>query len=188
MHGPADPGWEPQDSGSGTPTVENVYHDGQSHRMVEVRQKEQYGSSDTLREWTFYDGGGSLLQSQAETGDPNRVIVVDYSYDYKGRLSSVSVPYEVGQASGSYGLPHGPPARLHVRFAGKGHRVENPDGSQVQMHYYAGSQRRADARIICRATVRRTEHDSSHEYSIGNPMVHGRHNPLRFDALVAWSW
>ena len=137
VHGRLTEVWEPQDSGSGTPTVENVYHDGQSRRMVEVRQKEQYGSSDTLREWTFYDGGGSLLQSQSETDDPNRVVIVDYSYDHKGRVSRVSVPYEVGQAGGSYRSPENgqPQARYTYDSHGRVTRVENPDGSQVQTYY-----------------------------------------------------
>ncbi len=96
-----------------------------------------YNATPTYqRSWTFYDGLGRAIQTQtaAENG---WLVVQDTAYDALGRAVTVTLPYTVASAGGTYITPNWSRPKTITRYDGLG-RVEQviaPDGATTTHAY-----------------------------------------------------
>ncbi|MCI0530231.1 MAG: FG-GAP-like repeat-containing protein, partial [Nitrospira sp.] len=82
--------------------------DGIAPEGTLVKKREVNGQSGTLDSYTFVDGLGRTIQTKTEapeTPTPNQQIVVDTTYNSRGLVDKVSVPYQIA-ATTDYSTPN----------------------------------------------------------------------------------
>ena len=106
--------WPPGDTPWSTTTASTVKEysvPDSSDRPVWMHTKQRdddgTGSATYLESWSFYDGLGRRIQSQAESDDPGWIILNNRTYDALGRVEKEYLPYQVEAAGGGYQQPEG---------------------------------------------------------------------------------
>lgn len=80
---------------------------------------------------TFTDGLGRVIQSKKEAPSSSQEVLVNTTYDIRGKVESVSIPYFASAVSG-YTIPSvNPKSTFEYDVVGRSSKVNNPDGSIV---------------------------------------------------------
>jgi len=96
------------------------------------------GSAATyLDAWSFYDGLGRVIQSQAEAADAGQSILVNTFYNGLDKVVTQTLPYLYSAAGGSYRTPDwSKPKKQYAYDAlSRTTQVTNPDGTTVRTYY-----------------------------------------------------
>jgi len=106
--------------------------------MAETRT-DPYTTPTYRRSWTFYDGLGRPIQTQAvrANGSSPWLVVQDTAYDALGRPMTVTLPYTVTAAGGAYITPNWDRPRTVTRYDALGRVVQvvAPDGATTAHAY-----------------------------------------------------
>jgi YD repeat-containing protein len=107
------------------------------HAVRKDTQPDSVATASYRQDWTFYDGLGQVIQTQAEGATPAQGVLVSTRYNALGLVVSQTVPY-FGTASGVYqplSAWAGKTSTTTYDALGRATRVTQPDGSWVDMVY-----------------------------------------------------
>ena len=96
---------------------------------------DEAGGDNYLHSYTFRDGLGRTIQTQAES-EGGQHSVTDVWYHETGQVKKQSIPYSVSGVAGTYINPAAHPAtQYQYDGLGRGTVVTAPDGSQTKTYY-----------------------------------------------------
>ncbi|MCS6845557.1 MAG: hypothetical protein NZ528_14760 [Caldilineales bacterium] len=126
--------------GSTSPTVRYTYTNyAGATAPYRVTEERQDGSAGTgyLERYTFYDGLGRVVQTQAEAAASNQSILVSFQYNPLGLVTKENVPYFYAAAPGVYRTPDWTQSKTETTYDALGRvtKVIHPDGTTTQTHY-----------------------------------------------------
>ena len=132
--------WQPGEiSGTTSATIEMVYTNyggGSAPFTVQKRQLETQGGATYLDSWTFYDGVGRIIQTQAETATANQSVLVSSAYNPRGQVMKQTVPYVYGAAGGAYRTPDWTTkTQYDYDRLGRPQQITNTDNTTVLTSY-----------------------------------------------------
>ncbi len=136
---------EPQDKSAtpNTPTEKIDYYKGTTANnkacsnswCVHDMKLDEAGGDNYLHSYTFRDGLGRTIQTQAES-EGGQHSVTDVWYHETGQVKKQSIPYSVSGVAGTYINPAAHPAtQYQYDGLGRGTVVTAPDGSQTKTYY-----------------------------------------------------
>jgi YD repeat-containing protein len=126
--------------GEGVPDVKYAYPTGNALSAPWVITAETridpYTTPTYHRAWTFYDGLGRAIQTQAQA-ENGWLVVQDTAYDALGRAVTVTVPYTVTATGGMYITPNWNRPKTVTRYDALGRvmQVTATDGSVTRKAY-----------------------------------------------------
>ncbi len=94
-------------------------------------------TSTYLKSYTFYDGLGQAIQTQAEAVVNNQLILTQTRYDGVRQVVSQTLPYTVTASLGAYQAPAGSQPQTQTAYDGLGRTtvVTHTDGSTLRTYY-----------------------------------------------------
>jgi RHS repeat-associated protein len=107
---------------------------------VEVKVRRDLGgnsSADYQFAWYFLDGLGRVIQKQAQAATSGQIILVNTSYDERGKVKYVSQPYAVSASGGIYVTPDWGRPKFVTAYdpLGRVQKVTHPDGTFTTTSY-----------------------------------------------------
>lgn len=131
---------------SGGPTVRTTYSNYQSASIpfkVQVEQRDNVTTGDSpnyLVSYTFYDGFGQVVQTQAESATNGEAIVASTRFTGLGRVERQDAPYgDSSEPLGTFRAPNWTSPRPGTQTAydalGRVVRVTHPDNSAARSYY-----------------------------------------------------
>ncbi len=95
----------PPDIAAAPTTITTYHQDGVSPDDTAVQRREKAGVGGTLDSATFVDGLGRTIQTRSEASDGTNQVVVDTTYNSRGLVDTVSIPY-LASPSATYTAPN----------------------------------------------------------------------------------
>ena len=145
--------WRPGDAGHGATEryVYTNYGGAAAPFKVQARQREDAGGATPaayLDSYTFYDGFGRIIQTQAEAAAANSSIVASTRYNGLDQVVKQNVPFTYAGAPGTYRTPNWtdqstqPFSETAYDALGRVVQATNPDGStRHTWRQYTGANR-----------------------------------------------
>ena len=139
-----DPPWDVNSAGTAVEYEAPI----DSPTWKHTRQRDGAGGDGYLHTWSFYDGLGRLIQSQAESEEAGNLVVTSRAYNALGQVEKESLPYELTATGGSYAAPTWN-SLAHITTAydvlGRTTLVTNPDQTATTTAYHGWQEAAIDA-------------------------------------------
>jgi YD repeat-containing protein len=108
---------------------------------IHHQQRNDVGGSnsptDYLDSWTFMDGLGRVVQTQADAASASQIVVANSRYDGQDRVLTDTLPYLKTATGGTYQTPDWTESSREYTYdrLGRLTEAENPDGTTVRSYY-----------------------------------------------------
>ncbi|NLE76867.1 MAG: hypothetical protein GX605_08965, partial [Chloroflexi bacterium] len=128
---------------SATAVLEYTNYVASTQTPFRVRERQRDDASGGgaaatyLDAWTFLDGLGRVVQTQAEAAATGEIVLANQRYDGLGQVVTATVAYTVAATGGSYQSPDWAKPRRQYTYDGLGRIREtvNPDNTKVRTYY-----------------------------------------------------